>query len=279
MMNPPMRSTHRPGALSLLLPILAGLPALPACTSEALNEQFMQIDDRLDDDEGRAIFTGVASPRGRLRIRLDGKLVVTTCDPESTPDVRDPECDSSGHVLQRVVIGGGGGQGFNLPAGSHALQLEDDDGNVVIDLGVVALRPKEYTLFLTYDVGSGIGHKVMTTRGTEPVGEKITVRVINLSEAAGGATVMRCPTEGACEPLKTGIAFGELWEQEIERSPAGTVEVRFADGTTLGRPSEFDLSRQCNALTFFPNGDPVRLGLLPFPIERDFDCADGAAHL
>ena len=275
MMNPSMRSPHRPGALSLLLPVLAGIPAVPACTSEVLDEQFMKIDDKLDDGEGRAIFAGVASEQGRLRVRIDGKLVVTTCDPESPQEAGEPECDSSGHVLQRVVVGGGGGQGISLPAGSHALQLEDGDGNVKVDFGVVSLRAKEYTLFLNYDGLTGLSHKVITTRRTEEIGDKITVRVVNLSEADGGATVMRCPAEGACEELKTGIAFGELWEQEIARTPAGTLQVRFADGTVLGQPDEYDLSRPCNALTFIPNQNPPRLGVLPHPYERELDCAGG----
>ena len=282
MMNQPMRFHDRARAISRLLPLFAVIPAIAACTQEVLDEKFLPTtpvgqgspnDGVLAEGESGFLFTGTTRDHGSFRMRFDGKLVVESCDATSSPDVRDPDCDDSGRKLLRVVVAGNSGHGISLPAGAHAVRLEDDDGNVAVDFGVVDLVEGETSVVLMYDAPAGIAHRIVVTRHKAPIdGATVPVRVVNLAPVGTPADLVRCDAEDQCEAIKTGIAFGELWEQDVERVAGSTVKLRFGDGTLLGSGDRYGLALPCHSLTLLPAGAPPELGVLPVEVSRFLDC-------
>jgi len=270
-MHPSMSPNHLRATLSLLLPVLVSVPTLPACTNESLNDDVFAIDGEITADEGTVIIVGGASSPGPVRVRIDGKLLVQTCDPNETPDLRDPECGSNGYVIKEIGFGPSGGDGLGIPGGSHSVQFENADGNAVYDFGVIEIAAKEFNLVLMYDSPTGLGHHLVTTRRKDPVDEpKIAVRVFNLTSPAG-LDLVQCSADGKCAPLKTGIAYGERFEQELDRSAGTTVQVVASDEAPR-LENGADLSRQCHSFNF--------MNVLPLELrEADLDCPGTLHHI
>jgi hypothetical protein len=197
------------------------LGGLAACGTEKVDADAIFLSDSNATYAGPpTYFESVFRPSDRIdiadgapfRLRIDGRWVLYA--PE-TPDY--------------VVLTAGTQSQFradSLLAGTPSVEIVDSSGKVVLRTAPLILTPLRGNQLVVYGSRDNLQYQFFTYSPAELDGvpaEQVMARVLNARADEQAINVSSCPATvdmtslGTCTPVKSGLAYGELWQQLFPR--------------------------------------------------------------